>query len=93
MTSNTLPAAPDTPEPDTDWTTVHWKPRFFAIWSGQALSLIGSALTQEEGREQAQNPSITHQRAHAGMLHRVWRRTEISEEWETGKTYLAFDAA
>lgn len=25
---------------------VHWKPRFFTIWTGQALSLIGSALTQ-----------------------------------------------
>jgi MFS transporter, DHA3 family, macrolide efflux protein len=24
----------------------NWKPRFFAIWMGQALSLIGSALTQ-----------------------------------------------
>ena len=24
----------------------NWKPRFFAIWSGQALSLLGSALTQ-----------------------------------------------
>jgi DHA3 family macrolide efflux protein-like MFS transporter len=26
--------------------TDNWKPRFFAIWAGQALSLIGSALTQ-----------------------------------------------
>lgn len=26
--------------------TDNWRPRFFAIWSGQALSLIGSALTQ-----------------------------------------------
>ncbi len=26
--------------------TDNWKPRFFAIWGGQALSLIGSALTQ-----------------------------------------------
>lgn len=25
---------------------VHWKPRFFTIWTGQALSMIGSALTQ-----------------------------------------------
>jgi DHA3 family macrolide efflux protein-like MFS transporter len=25
---------------------VRWKPRFFTIWTGQALSLIGSALTQ-----------------------------------------------
>jgi MFS transporter, DHA3 family, macrolide efflux protein len=24
----------------------NWKPRFFTIWTGQALSLIGSALTQ-----------------------------------------------
>ncbi len=24
----------------------NWKPRFFAIWSGQAFSLVGSALTQ-----------------------------------------------
>ncbi|PKO01157.1 MAG: MFS transporter [Chloroflexi bacterium HGW-Chloroflexi-4] len=24
----------------------NWKPRFFTIWSGQALSLVGSALTQ-----------------------------------------------
>jgi DHA3 family macrolide efflux protein-like MFS transporter len=24
----------------------NWKPRFFTIWIGQALSLIGSALTQ-----------------------------------------------
>lgn len=24
----------------------HWKPRFFIIWGGQAVSLIGSALTQ-----------------------------------------------
>jgi DHA3 family macrolide efflux protein-like MFS transporter len=27
------------------WANVNWKPRFFAIWTGQALSLIGSALT------------------------------------------------
>jgi DHA3 family macrolide efflux protein-like MFS transporter len=26
--------------------TDNWKPRFFTIWTGQALSLIGSALTQ-----------------------------------------------
>ncbi|MBA4385023.1 MAG: MFS transporter [Anaerolinea sp.] len=24
----------------------NWKPRFFTVWSGQALSLVGSALTQ-----------------------------------------------
>jgi DHA3 family macrolide efflux protein-like MFS transporter len=24
----------------------NWKPRFFTIWTGQALSLIGSSLTQ-----------------------------------------------
>lgn len=24
----------------------NWKPRFFTVWSGQALSLLGSALTQ-----------------------------------------------
>lgn len=29
-----------------DWATARWKPRFFIIWSGQAASLIGSALTQ-----------------------------------------------
>jgi MFS transporter, DHA3 family, macrolide efflux protein len=28
------------------WENIHWKPRFFTIWTGQALSLIGSALTQ-----------------------------------------------
>lgn len=38
-------------EPSLSATTqqtqlVHWKPRFFTIWTGQALSLIGSALTQ-----------------------------------------------
>lgn len=27
-------------------STQNWKPRFFIIWTGQALSLIGSALTQ-----------------------------------------------
>ena len=27
-------------------TLVNWKPRFYAIWLGQASSLIGSALTQ-----------------------------------------------
>ena len=25
---------------------IRWKPRFFTIWTGQALSLVGSALTQ-----------------------------------------------
>jgi MFS transporter, DHA3 family, macrolide efflux protein len=30
----------------TPTTLAHWKPRFFTIWTGQALSLIGSALTQ-----------------------------------------------
>ena len=29
---------------ETQW--VNWKPRFFTIWTGQALSMIGSALTQ-----------------------------------------------
>ena len=28
------------------WDNIRWKPRFFAIWTGQAFSLIGSALTQ-----------------------------------------------
>jgi DHA3 family macrolide efflux protein-like MFS transporter len=23
-----------------------WKPRFFTIWTGQAISLVGSSLTQ-----------------------------------------------
>lgn len=27
-------------------TAQNWKPRFFIIWTGQALSLVGSALTQ-----------------------------------------------
>ena len=27
-------------------STDNWQPRFFLIWGGQALSLIGSALTQ-----------------------------------------------
>lgn len=31
-------------KPETHW--VNWKPRFFTIWTGQALSMIGSALTQ-----------------------------------------------
>ncbi len=29
-----------------NWTGINWKPRFFAIWLGQASSLVGSALTQ-----------------------------------------------
>lgn len=29
-----------------DWDNVNWKPRFFILWAGQSLSLIGSALTQ-----------------------------------------------
>ncbi len=29
---------------ETQWA--NWKPRFFTIWTGQALSMIGSALTQ-----------------------------------------------
>lgn len=32
--------------PMLDWNKIQWKPRFFIIWSGQSLSLIGSALTQ-----------------------------------------------
>ncbi|KAB8145760.1 MFS transporter [Chloroflexia bacterium SDU3-3] len=28
------------------WDTIRWRARFFTIWSGQALSLTGSALTQ-----------------------------------------------
>jgi MFS transporter, DHA3 family, macrolide efflux protein len=35
-------AQPATTVKETD----NWKPRFFTIWVGQALSLIGSALTQ-----------------------------------------------
>jgi len=31
---------------ETIQLTDNWQPRFFLIWSGQALSLIGSALTQ-----------------------------------------------
>ncbi len=31
-------------KPETQWA--NWKPRFFTIWTGQALSMIGSALTQ-----------------------------------------------
>ncbi|MCE1254761.1 MAG: MFS transporter, partial [Anaerolineae bacterium] len=44
MTSNTLIPGVETTTPD--WNTIRWKPRFFVIWSGQAVSLIGSALTQ-----------------------------------------------
>lgn len=28
------------------WNSDHWKPRFFTIWSGQALSLFGSQIVQ-----------------------------------------------
>lgn len=35
-----LDGAPENTDPG------NWKPRFFTIWTGQALSLIGSALTQ-----------------------------------------------
>jgi MFS transporter, DHA3 family, macrolide efflux protein len=28
------------------WNADHWKPRFFTIWSGQALSLFGSQILQ-----------------------------------------------
>ena len=31
---------------ETIQLTDNWRPRFFLIWTGQALSLIGSALTQ-----------------------------------------------
>jgi MFS transporter, DHA3 family, macrolide efflux protein len=31
---------------ETSQVSGNWKPRFFTIWTGQALSLIGSALTQ-----------------------------------------------
>ena len=37
MTNSTAPAAFDFP---------HWKPKFFAIWSGQAISLFGSRIVQ-----------------------------------------------
>ena len=39
-------AATITSPPTGVSSTDNWKPRFFAIWTGQALSLIGSALTQ-----------------------------------------------
>ena len=32
-------------EPSAITAEMNWKPRFFAIWTGQALSLIGSVLT------------------------------------------------
>ncbi|MBM7845464.1 MFS transporter [Herpetosiphon giganteus] len=32
--------------PTEDWSHINWKPRFFAVWLGQASSLVGSALTQ-----------------------------------------------
>lgn len=40
----TAPAVNPGMNSEAQW--VNWKPRFFAIWSGQALSMIGSALTQ-----------------------------------------------
>lgn len=36
--------APTQPAPAAE--LANWRPRFFAIWAGQALSLVGSALTQ-----------------------------------------------
>lgn len=44
QTSPTI--TPDLTAPITDWSQVRWKPRFFILWTGQSLSLIGSALTQ-----------------------------------------------
>ena len=37
---------PTTTNPIDNWSQIVWKPRFFAIWLGQASSLVGSALTQ-----------------------------------------------
>ncbi|MCA0350842.1 MAG: MFS transporter [Chloroflexi bacterium] len=37
---------PTTTNPIENWSQIVWKPRFFAIWLGQASSLVGSALTQ-----------------------------------------------
>ncbi|MEA4909274.1 MAG: MFS transporter [Anaerolineaceae bacterium] len=45
MTSNPLQPTADLAT-GQEWDTPRWKPRFFIIWSGQAVSLIGSALTQ-----------------------------------------------
>ncbi|WP_110515924.1 MFS transporter [Herpetosiphon llansteffanensis] len=42
MSSDTLTANNST----EDWSQINWKPRFFAVWLGQASSLVGSALTQ-----------------------------------------------
>ena len=30
----------------TSWNKANWKPRFFTIWGGQAISLFGSRLVQ-----------------------------------------------
>jgi len=52
MTVETTSSAPParSAELSTEQSTaaqwVNWKPRFFTIWTGQALSMIGSALTQ-----------------------------------------------
>lgn len=45
MDTSLAPAAAPPPQAGVDEAS-NWKPRFFAIWTGQALSLIGSALTQ-----------------------------------------------
>jgi DHA3 family macrolide efflux protein-like MFS transporter len=39
-------AAPATPPETNILADANWKPRFLTIWTGQALSLIGSSLTQ-----------------------------------------------
>lgn len=41
----TMPATPENMTTGVDAKS-NWKPRFFAIWMGQAFSLIGSSLTQ-----------------------------------------------
>lgn len=41
----TMPAAPAQVITGVDPNS-NWKPRFFAIWTGQAFSLVGSSLTQ-----------------------------------------------
>ena len=45
MNAQTAPA-PDATRVGAPLETDRWQPRFFAIWAGQALSLVGSALTQ-----------------------------------------------
>lgn len=44
MTMESSPLTQPTTNYEAQWA--NWKPRFFTIWTGQALSMIGSALTQ-----------------------------------------------